>query len=317
MVGLKMTKSQALPEILLDSDGEEFSEILEKFSIRQRLRPGPQGEDVLLGVDQDLKDAALILKLVENGQLETFLPARDKSKDRLYLSGKNRISIDEENDLALRVQKYNDLDARNCLVMSNIGLVHLVANQLCRPPVRYEDLVQEGTMGLLRATETFEPGRGVRFSTYSVYWIRAKIQRHLQRIDRDDVPIISGADMFEDDFGKRRRPRARKISIEHSQEDESVRNLNEIIPSDIQDPEKVALEVERDRVINEVLNGLVDELGDERLKTVIELRLLTDEPQTLSYVGEKLNLSREGARLLEAKLLKFAKQRLKKWRKTI
>ncbi len=312
-----MTKSQALPEILLDDETEELSEILEKFSIRQRLRPGPQGEDVLLGVDQDLKDAALILKLVENGQLDTILPTRDRSKDRLYLSGKNRISIDEENELALRVQKYNDIDARNCLVMSNIGLVHLVANQFCRPPVRYEDLVQEGTMGLLRATETFEPGRGVRFSTYSVYWIRAKIQRHLQRIDRDDVPIITGADMFEDDLGKRRRPRARKISIEHSQEDDSLRNLSEIIPSDTKDPEKVALGVERDRVINEVLNGLVDELGDERLKTVIELRLLTDEPQTLSYVGEKLNLSREGARLLEAKLLKLAKQRLKKWRKTI
>ena len=312
-----MTKSQALPEILLDDETEELSEILEKFSIRQRLRPGPQGEDVLLGVDQDLKDAALILKLVENGQLDTILPTRDRSKDRLYLSGKNRISIDEENELALRVQKYNDIDARNCLVMSNIGLVHLVANQFCRPPVRYEDLVQEGTMGLLRATETFEPGRGVRFSTYSVYWIRAKIQRHLQRIDRDDVPIITGADMFEDDLGKRRRPRARKISIEHSQEDDSLRNLSEIIPSDTKDPEKVALGVERDRVISEVLNGLVDELGDERLKTVIELRLLTDEPQTLSYVGEKLNLSREGARLLEAKLLKLAKQRLKKWRKTI
>jgi RNA polymerase sigma factor (sigma-70 family) len=312
-----MTKSEALPEILLDDETEELSEILEKFSIRQRLRPGPQGEDVLLGVDQDLKDAALILKLVENGQLDTILPTRDRSKDRLYLSGKNRISIDEENELALRVQKYNDIDARNCLVMSNIGLVHLVANQFCRPPVRYEDLVQEGTMGLLRATETFEPGRGVRFSTYSVYWIRAKIQRHLQRIDRDDVPIITGADMFEDDLGKRRRPRARKISIEHSQEDDSLRNLSEIIPSDTKDPEKVALGVERDRVISEVLNGLVDELGDERLKTVIELRLLTDEPQTLSYVGEKLNLSREGARLLEAKLLKLAKQRLKKWRKTI
>ena len=312
-----MTKSEALPEILLDDETEELSEILEKFSIRQRLRPGPQGEDVLLGVDQDLKDAALILKLVENGQLDTILTNRDRSKDRLYLSGKNRISIDEENELALRVQKYNDIDARNCLVMSNIGLVHLVANQFCRPPVRYEDLVQEGTMGLLRATETFEPGRGVRFSTYSVYWIRAKIQRHLQRIDRDDVPIITGADMFEDDLGKRRRPRARKISIEHSQEDDSLRNLSEIIPSDTKDPEKVALGVERDRVISEVLNGLVDELGDERLKTVIELRLLTDEPQTLSYVGEKLNLSREGARLLEAKLLKLAKQRLKKWRKTI
>ena len=199
--------------------------------------------------------------------------------------------------------------------MSNIGLVHLVANQFCRPPVRYEDLVQEGTMGLIRATETFEPNRGVRFSTYSVYWIRAKIQRFLQKIERDDIPAISGAEMLEDEKGKRRRPRARKVSIEHSQEDDESRNLSELLPSDSKNPESVALQVERDKVIKEVLLGIVDELQDERLHAIIEWRLLAEEPETLTEVGARVNLSREGARLLEAKMLKLAKQRLKKWRK--
>ena len=311
-----MIKGAILIEDLPETDDtKEISEILQKFSIRQRLKPGPPSEDMPSAVEQDLKDAALILKSIENGHIDTILPQRDKSKDRLYLSGKYRISAEEENELAIRIQKYNDLDARNCLVMTNLGLVHLVANQFSRSTIRYEDLIQEGTIGLLRATETFEPNRGIRFSTYGVYWIRAKIQRYLQKIDRDDVPIIIGADMVEDDVGKRRRPRARKISIENSQDDDSLRSLSEILPAEIKDPEKVALCVERDEVIKEVLNGLVDETGDERFRCIIDQRLLAEEPQTLSHVGEQLNLSREGARLLEAKLLKLAKQKLKKWRK--
>jgi RNA polymerase sigma factor (sigma-70 family) len=285
------------------------------FSVRQRQRPGPPGADALISFDQDLEDAALILRLVDEGKLETVMPPRDTSRDRIHLTGKERLSAEDEAKLAIRVQKYSDIDARNCLVMSNIGLVHLVANQFCRPPVRYEDLVQECTMGLIRATETFEPNRGVRFSTYSVYWIRAKIQRLLQKIERDDIPAIVGAEMLEDEKGKRRRPRARKLSIEHSQEEDESRNLSELLPSESKNPELVALQIERDKVIKEVLNGIVDELGDERLNVIIEWRLLAEEPETLSNVGARLNLSREGARLLEAKMLKIAKQRLKKWRR--
>jgi DNA-directed RNA polymerase sigma subunit (sigma70/sigma32) len=121
--------------------------------------------------------------------------------------------------------------------------------------------------------------------------------------------------MLEDEKGKRRRPRARKLSIEHSQEEDESRNLSELLPSETKNPEHVALQIERDKVIKEVLHGIVDELGDERLNVIIEWRLLAEEPETLSNVGARLNLSREGARLLEAKMLKIAKQRLKKWRR--
>lgn len=294
-----------------------YKEVLDNVDMvwRQKQKPGPPGADILIPPNQDLEDAARILQLVESNKLDTKIPPRDQSKDRIHLSGKERLSQDDETKLAIRVQKYGDIDARNCLVMANIGLVHLIANQFSRPSVRYEDLVQEGSMGLMRATETFEPNRGVRFSTYSVYWIRAKIQRLLQKMERDDLPSIIGASVLKDDKGKKHRPRARKISIEHSLEDDDSRSLSELLPSESKNPEHVALEIERDKVIKQVLCNIVNELGDERLKIIIEARLLTEEPQTLTCVGEKLNLSREGARLLEAKMLKMAKQRLKKWQK--
>lgn len=302
------------PNLVEGGADTSLEEVEDYIRQRQKQRPGPPGSDTLIPPDQDLEDAALIVKLVEKGSMETKIPPRDTSRDRIHLSGKERISAEDEAVLAQRVQKYADIDARNCLVMANIGLVHLVANQFCRPPVRYEDLVQEGTMGLIRATETFEPGRGVRFSTYSVYWIRAKIQRLLQKLEKDDIPTIAGAEMLEDDKGKRRRPRARKVSIEYSQEDDESRSLSELLPSESKNPEAVALQIERDKVIKEVLHGIVDELGDERMNTIIEWRLLTEDPETLTDVGARLNLSREGARLLEAKMLKMARQKLRKWR---
>lgn len=294
---------------------DEDEESQEFFPIRQKQKPGPPGQDALISPDQDLTDAAQIVELADNGHIETKVPQRDKSKDHIHLSGRQRLSAEDEAELALRVQKYSDIDARNCLVMANIGLVHLVANQFSRSPARYEDLIQEGTMGLIRATETFEANRGVRFSTYSVYWIRAKIQRFLQKIDKDDVPAISGAEMLEDEKGKRKRPRARKISIDNTQDDDESRNLSELLPSDSKDPELVALEVERDMVIKQVLLSIVEELQDDRLHAIIEWRLLTEEPETLTEVGARINLSREGARLLEAKMLKIAKQKLKKWKR--
>jgi len=63
-----------------------------------------------------------------------------------------------------------------------------------------------------------------------------------------------------------------------------------------------------------VLEGICQEIGDPRLKTIIEKRLLADEPETLAVLGDRLNLSREGARLLENKVLKLARQRLHDFR---
>jgi len=134
-----------------------------------------------------------VLELIEGGVLpRSGAPPLPVAVDALG-KPRRRLTAEDEKALAERIQTWGDVDARNALVLANLGLVHLVANQMRRNGIRYEDLVQEGTLGLLRATETFEPHRNVRFSTYCVYWIRAKIQRYLQRLDRDDTPSIAGA----------------------------------------------------------------------------------------------------------------------------
>ena len=254
--------------------------------LRGERRPGPSGvHDPDLG-DKTLSDAARVLRLIASGALknEPMEAPRDIPKD---IHGKplQRLTSEDEADLASRIQNHGDIDARNTLILANLGLVHLIANQLRRPYIRYEDLVQEGILGLMRATETFEPGRNIRFSTYSVYWIRAKIQRFLQKLDRDDIPKIAGADFIEDDQGRRKRPRARRLSMETKTDQEDGRTLADFIPSGNAGPEDHFLANEQDKRVHKVLRQIARETGDARLFTIIKWRLLTEEPETLQNSG--------------------------------
>ena len=72
-----------------------------------------------------------------------------------------------------------DKRAREALIKRHLGLVHLVAKKYWGMP--YEDLVQEGCIGLLVAIDRFDPERGYRFSTYANFWIRQSISRALQK----------------------------------------------------------------------------------------------------------------------------------------
>lgn len=279
--------------------------------LKAERKPGPKGQNSPLEAEQDLLRASRVIELVERGELRTDVPDTPHPIP-VDATGRplRRLTPEDEQELARRIQTYGDIDARNTMVLANIGLVHLVANQMRRPDLRYDDLVQEGTLGLLRATETFDPTRGVRFSTYCVYWIRAKIQRFMQRLDRDDLPAISGADMQENDRGQRVRPRARRLSLDASVDAEEDRTLGDLVANDTTTPEDTALKTERERKVDRVLREIADELADPRLNVIIERRLLSEEPRTLAELGEELSLSREGARLLEAKILRRARQRL-------
>jgi RNA polymerase sigma factor (sigma-70 family) len=281
--------------------------------LRARRRPGPPGADAAPAIESELEDAARVLELVEQGVLPADGPPPLPIPVDAHGKPRRRLTPEDEALLGYRIQTWGDIDARNALVLANLGLVHLVANQMRRAGIRYEDLVQEGTLGLLRATETFEPDRGVRFSTYCVYWIRAKIQRLLQRQDRDDSPSIVGAEMETLEGGRRRRPRSRAISLDAPvgvSTDGDDRTVGDLVTDDNEDPEDATIRFERDRAVDRVLTDIAAELGDPRLKTIIEKRLLADEPETLAVLGDRLNLSREGARLLENKVLKLARQRL-------
>jgi len=217
------------------------TQILTQHPLRARRRPGPPGADAKPRPDQELEDAIRVLELIEQGVLPHDAPPALPVPVDAAGKPRRRLTAEDERALAERIQTWGDVDARNALVLANLGLVHLVANQMRRTGVRYEDLVQEGTLGLLRATETFEPDRNVRFSTYCVYWIRAKIQRYLQRLDRDDTPAIAGAEMETLAGGRRRRPRARSVSIDTPLDEDDDRSMGDVLTDNGEDPEDATL----------------------------------------------------------------------------
>jgi RNA polymerase primary sigma factor len=84
------------------------------------------------------------------------------------------LSAAEEVALAKRIEQ-GDLDAKDEMIESNLGLVHALARTYRGRGVPFDDLVQEGTVGLVKAVERFDHRREVKFSTYAVWWIRRSI----------------------------------------------------------------------------------------------------------------------------------------------
>ena len=88
---------------------------------------------------------------------------------------------EEEHELALRWSEDGDEEALHQLVSSHIRLVIAIASRFRRYGLPLADMIQEGHVGLLEAAARFEPERGVRFSTYVTWWIRAAIQDYVLR----------------------------------------------------------------------------------------------------------------------------------------
>ena len=97
----------------------------------------------------------------------------DRWRDGRHPRGR-LLSASEEIILARRIEG-GDLAAKEMMIESNLGLVKAIASTYRRSSVPFDDLVQEGTVGLIRAVERFDHRRGLKFSTYAVWWIRRAI----------------------------------------------------------------------------------------------------------------------------------------------
>lgn len=246
------------------------------------------------------------------------------------------LSSDQEVALAKRIERGN-VKARNTLVLANMRLVFSIAkrNRYLGNQMDLVDLVQEGYCGLITAAERFDWRLGYRFSTYATWWIRQAIQRAIH--DQGNLvrlPVHAGETrgkvwnafntlMSESSETPGVAEVARKACV-------TVKDVNMVMAYDAMTPvsfdgltqyEQTWLEVIEDShspdpettlvqgLVKERLNEIVMSL-EPRLRRVVTLRLgLADnQARTLEEVGGELGVTREWARVLQAKAFAILRQ---------
>jgi len=259
---------------------------------------------------------------VTTDSLQLFL--KDIGKVRL-------LTAQEEVDLAIRIER-GDFDAKQKMVESNLRLVVSIAKNYRNQGLPFLDLIQEGTLGLVRATEKFDYRKGFKFSTYATWWIRQAVARaladkartirmpvhiveKLNKIGRaermlvtklgheptaDEIAEVTGIEPEEVDSIKRsaRAP----VSLEKPVGDEEESEFGQFIADErAESPYERAAEILTKEALREALENL-----SYRERRVLELRygLGGEHPCTLEQISRTFNVTRERIRQIENHSLK-------------
>lgn len=302
----------------------------------------PEDDVPALDPDADIADTDLPVPA------QPHLPSLSSSKDslHLYLREVGRFPMlkpDEEFELARRVQKTGDSDAAFRLVSSHLRLVVKIAMDFQRRWMQNVlDLIQEGNVGLMRAVNKFDPDKGIKFSYYAAFWIRAYILKFIMdnwrmvkigttqaqrklfyNLNRERQKLIAeGFDPNAAVLAERLGVGEDQIVEMQQRLDASDMSLDATVGDDSGNATRMDFlpalgpGIEERIAGQEIASLLQDKLRDilpslsEKEAYILEHRLLTDDPVTLREIGERYNVTRERVRQLEARLLQKLKNHL-------
>jgi RNA polymerase primary sigma factor len=262
---------------------------------------------------------------------------QDKSLNRamrLYLKEISKIPLltaEEEKELGRRVQQHGDREALQKLIESNLRFVIKIAKKYRKSGLPFLDLINEGNIGLMEAARRFDPERGVRFTSYAVWWIRQAILHFLSQASQVFRVSPKTANILyrvattlakrksEDNVTLSREDLAKEIGVTLNELNASLEAAAGTLSLDhpIDDSGDLVLgdTLEQHRIesadIQTVNQHLKEQIG-ESLGTlsnmeerVLRLRfgLDNDDPMTLKEIGDRMHLSRERIRQIEAQAL--------------
>jgi RNA polymerase primary sigma factor len=208
------------------------------------------------------------------------------------------LSAAEEIELAKRIEQ-GDLEAKERMINSNLRLVVSLAKRYQGQELSLLDLIQEGILGLIRASEKFDWRRGYKFSTYATFWIRQAIQRGLANQGRT-IQIAEAADLTLAEVEETREITRTVTSLDRPVNPEGDTGLGDLLPSEERGPsEEVEIGL-REEAVHAALAHLPDQERE-----VIKLRygINGDEPTPLREAGRRLGISPERVRRIEHKAL--------------
>jgi RNA polymerase sigma-32 factor len=276
---------------------------------------------------------------------DTRVPSQTNNAIDRYLGEISQYEIltrEEMDELAIRIHEENDQNAAYRLISANLRLVVKVAMDFQKFWMQnFMDLVQEGNIGLIKATKKFDPYKGVKFSYYATYWIRAYILKFLMnnwrlvklgttQAQRKLFFSLNKEKKLLESQGFTAEPEllAKRLKVKKSEVIEMSNRLsnNEVsLESPVgqdSDDEQINFIPAREASIEDTLclkdmkNKLRDFLQtlrgrhNEKERIILEKRLLTDDPLTLQNISEIFGVSRERIRQIEAGLLKKIRRQI-------
>ncbi len=255
------------------------------------------------------------------------------------LSQYELLTKEEEKELAIRVREKGDREAAYRLITSNLRLVVKIAIDFQRLWMQnLLDLIQEGNIGLMQAVQKFDPHRGVKFSYYASFWIKAYILKFIMdnwrlvkigttqaqrklffRLKKEKQRLASeGFDPKPKLLSERlgvseqeitdmdQRLDRWEVSLDAPIKEGSDNERIEFISTQAPSAETQVAKKEMEAIIHEKLDSFRKELSEREIY-ILENRVFSDTPTTLQEIGERYGITRERVRQIENTMIKKIK----------
>ncbi|MBO4622718.1 MAG: RNA polymerase sigma factor RpoD [Bacilli bacterium] len=336
-----------------DEDLEEFKDDLENdeelIALNEEIERDLKTkdiDDIVSGISSNTpSDDPIKMYLKEIGQIPLLTPFQEldlsrkvregllaEEKLNLIKSGKSKVEYDEDEIDELNESVQIGRDAREIIINSNLRLVVSIAKKYLARGLAFQDLIQEGNIGLMRAVNKFDYTRGYKFSTYATWWIRQGIVRAIgdqARTIRIPIHMVETINKLIRTQRKltqelRREPKAEEIAKEMGISVEMVYHIQKIAlePVSLENPvgdeeDSTLLDFvaanDSPSPLEYTIQEMYKEEMDAVLKTltpkeerIIRLRygFVDGKTHTLEEVGKEFNVTRERIRQIEAKAIR-------------